>query len=316
MASTAICDFYRLRMPQSGEISFKFEDLLLDVSTLDESRRTEHINGFPIRLQSLTQSENYKGCKIVEGEMIRIKMRGLPVVAGIDEGVETLDLEDDEGLGSQTAFMYHPATQVLVLHSVQTGVSIVSFLKYFEEMGSVVFEKISGEIKADPIINKDALVRYKKISEVKSFSFRIAGVDNEEFFKDIPHAVKEEIALLKKYGAPSIGLTITTGRVHSESLNPNASSSTIDALMKLSGRHKKNVHSLEISGKSAEDETIKIKNLFNDLIKEEIRLNEPNLRNIPYFVRRDALRTAWTNRKDEIYEIIKPKQSSSNEGES
>ncbi|MEM1281389.1 MAG: DUF6731 family protein [Cyanobacteria bacterium P01_H01_bin.152] len=166
MPNVAAIDFYRMEMPGGSEIEVKFEDLLKRTIDLQESIRTKIVNGFPVRLQSLRESENFRGSKIIEGELIRIKMSGLPKVAGVSGGIEDLNIEDDKGLGSETVFMYHPATKVLVIHAVQTGVSIASFLKYFEQVGETELQIISGSISADPLINSDTYMRLVRIAEV------------------------------------------------------------------------------------------------------------------------------------------------------
>src|SRR5580704_9270886 len=110
-----------------------FEDLvqLVEESPRDDGRNLE-IGPDPARLQ---ESGIWNHCH--EGEMVRIRMDMLPRKASLDGALEDLDFEDDEGLGEETAFLYHPPTQVLALQRNRSGVSASGLAWYVKEKGHI-----------------------------------------------------------------------------------------------------------------------------------------------------------------------------------
>jgi hypothetical protein len=306
MPSLAIIRFYKIEMPECLEIPIDFEALLLATMNLPEPERTVSIKGFPIRLLTLKSVENYRGNQVIEGEIIRIRMKGLSVVAGVDSGVEDLEIDQDKGLGTETAFLYHPKTETLVLHNVQNGVSISAFLAYFESINNSKIQAFSGDISADPIINRETMASFKKINEFKSVRFKVAKVENEDFIREISSSQKELISALTQYNAYFVETEVKVGIKRSNKLDGGECTRTVMDLLQLHSRQNESVETIKITGKSVDDEKIEIVNLLADLIKEEIRYNKDDLRNIPYQMRRDAVRKAWTKRKDEIISMLQP----------
>jgi hypothetical protein len=306
MTKTAKIDFYCLEMPKSATLGF--ETFLQQIYVLPEEKRTQLVNATPVRLHRLTQVENYLGNKFVEGEMVRIRMSGLPSIAGIQGGVKDLKLPSDQGLGEQTAFLYHPSTNVLLFHTTQVGVSLPSFLRYFELLGSSVLSLFQGELCVDPLIVKNALMRLEKIRETRNFEFRIAKVTNPEVFKEQGFSIKEEIELMEKYETPSLGVKISTINTKSNPLNNGNIIGTAKSLLRIASRNPEQVTRIRISGADDEEQAIYIKNLLKDTMRESIKLKVGQERNIPYAIRQEALREAWQKRQDEILSMIAPKK--------
>jgi hypothetical protein len=202
--------------------------------------------------------------------------------------------------------LYHPKTETLVLHNVQNGVSISAFLAYFESINNSKIQAFSGDISADPIINRETMASFKKINEFKSVRFKVAKVENEDFIREISSSQKELISALTQYNAYFVETEVKVGIKRSNKLDGGECTRTVMDLLQLHSRQNESVETIKITGKSVDDEKIEIVNLLADLIKEEIRYNKDDLRNIPYQMRRDAVRKAWTKRKDEIISMLQP----------
>jgi hypothetical protein len=304
MTKVAKIDFYTIEMPESAKLSFGV--FLKQIHSLPENKRTQVVNGTPVRLHRFSEVENFFGEKFIEGEMIRIRMSGLPTIAGLQGGIKDLNLPNDQGLGEQTAFLYHPATKVLLFHTTQVGVSLPSFLRYFEIFGNSVLNLFQEQLFADPLIVKDALRRLEKIKETKNFEFRIAKVTNPEIFENQGLSVKEEITIMNKYKAPSLNVKVSLGRITDSSLDTNNVQNTARTLLKIAGRYPEQVTRIRISGSDEEYQAIYIKNLLKDTMRESVTLKIGRERNIPYHTRQDALRQAWKKRQDEIFSMIEP----------
>lgn len=300
MTKVARIDFYTIEMPKNS--NSRFEDFLKQVYALPENDRTQTVNSTPVRLQRLVEVDNL-GEKFLEGEIVRIRMSGLPSIAGLQGGVEDLNLPVNKGLGEQTAFLYHPATKTLLFHATQVGVSIPSFLRYFEILGGSVLNLFQAQIFADPILVKDALQRLAKMKSIRTFEYRlrVAEADNMEFLEDQGLSVKQEIDLMNKYKAPSIGLKLSVEHLKNDSLDTSNTQNTVKSLLRWEGKHPGDVSKIRLSGADEDNEAIHIKNLLKETMRETIKLQIGQERSIPYSVRCDALRRAWQRRQDEIF---------------
>jgi hypothetical protein len=307
MTKTARIDFFTIEMPKKSNLFF--EDFLKKIHALSEDDRTQTVNFAPIRLHQLTESENIHGSRIIEGEMIRIRMNNLPSIAGLQGGVENLNLPNDKGLGEQTAFLYHPKTRVILFHNTQVGVSISSFLRYSNILGSSILNLFESNLFADPLLNKDALQRLVRIKEIRTFEYklRVANIDNLGFLQNEELSVKEEIELIKTLKAPNIDIKLSIGHLKDNALNRESVTTKIQSLLRWVGKHPGEVSQIRISGVDEDEKICCISNLLKDVIRESIQLENNSERNCPYSIRQTALREAWQRRQDEIFSMIKPK---------
>jgi hypothetical protein len=102
MAVQVNIDFYRVEMPDGCTTTF--ESVVDSVhDSPDDPTRNVDIRGHPVRLQVA-----HFGTEYVEGDMLLIQMHALPPKANLAGEVESLQLASDEGLGNETAFLYHP----------------------------------------------------------------------------------------------------------------------------------------------------------------------------------------------------------------
>jgi hypothetical protein len=304
MTKIARIDFYAVQMPESTNLSF--EDLLTKVFELSETDRTQTVKWHPVRLHNISEVD-IDGHKLIEGEIVRIRMNDLPPIAGLDGGVTDLKLKQDEGLGEQTAFLYHPKTQVLVFHATQAGVSISLFLMYFRMLCKSTFNLIQGEIFADPLISEGALQKLARIKTIRKFEYKIrcASVNNPNFLKNEDLSLKEDIALINKFKSPTLSLALSVGHLKNDSLDIENTKSTIQSMLRLVRNHSEEgeVTKIRISGSDEDDDNYSIYNLIKDVMRESVKLENNNERSLPYLVRRDALLKAWQKRQDEILRI-------------
>ncbi len=99
-------------------------------------------------------------------------MDTLPRKSNVETGQLTLlDLDDDEGLGEETAFLYDPATHCLTIQRNRFGVSANAFATYCTEIGA--FE---SALNLEPIISADAIARLQEFDRVNRLTIKVAGL--------------------------------------------------------------------------------------------------------------------------------------------
>ena len=107
--------------------------LLAKISKLaDDKSRTKDIGGVPFRMQELQKSGRYW-----DGDIVRIRMDDLPVIISRDGEVEEFDVDDDEGVGEETALRFDPKTRILAIQSNRSGASPSRLARYLEAIGSL-----------------------------------------------------------------------------------------------------------------------------------------------------------------------------------
>jgi len=148
MQKQMIIDLYQVEMPDNSPLTF--EQLLAQVCRIptDETRNVQK-DRYPIRCHSLRPRRGF-----FEGEMIRIRMDEVPVKASLAGEIEPFELDDDEGVGEETGFLYNIPLRVLILQRNRAGVSASAFAWYFKNIGN-----LAEYIYLNPIIIRDVLDR-------------------------------------------------------------------------------------------------------------------------------------------------------------
>lgn len=286
-------DFYRLEMPPDSANSFA--ELLQHISTMphDESRNAEARS--PNREDRIRLHEAASSGQYWEGDIIRIRMDELPLVVSLHGDTETVDLEDDQGIGEETAFRYHARLRVLALQRNRTGVSASAFARYFEDMGD-----LEGPIILEPVLELDTLERLNAIRTVGKFEIRLAGVSNiGELFQGQDAAVEQLITAANEFRAPTMTVTLSMGHQRDGSLTTRAVKHAARALRRLVSNDRGEIKRIVISGRTDAGEKDVI-----DLVKDRmVEVREVELdqdRRVPSVVRLAALREACRNRGQEL----------------
>jgi len=279
-------DFYRIEMPDNVGISF--ESVLLQTMQLSEDARTIDIRHAPVCLHKCSQALNF-----IEGDIVRIRMSGLPYVASLKGQISPISLADDEGIGEQAAFLYHPLSHTLLLQSVQSAVSVGGFVEYFQSFSS--FDQL---IYADPVLRPQALSSLTRTDLIRRVEVRIAGLNDNTIFRDGTRGCDELLALGDEYNAPFVALTLSVGHKKRDSLEPTKVKSLVQSLLRIFAKDNTKVSRIRVSGQTDEDQLVNL-DLLRDRIRENINIPSSD-RSIPYLFRQDALRKAWDMHESEI----------------
>lgn len=267
------------------------EGVLKGVTNLaaDSPQRNVDVNG-PIRLLSSTHED---ACW--HGEMIRIRMDEIPIRASLRGDVDLFDLEDDEGVGEETGFMYVPRTKTLVLQRNRLSVSASAWATYFK-----VQAKLDDFIVLLPIIEPGTMARLNEIQEIRQIDIRFAGIRNPDELKKKSVGVEKMMELLDTFDAPSARLYLSMGHDKRGGLNRKVAKT---ALLKLLGAARADggnvIAKLEISGRTA-DEELQVVDLLRDRMIERDELDLDVNRRWPYSRRKKSLYDAWKRRETQL----------------
>lgn len=280
-------DFYRVEMPMQTTETFNSVLHRVEGSPDDASRNVE-MGGYAYRLQHA----NFEA-ELGEGEMVRIRMDEVPLKAKLSGYVAPFELEDDEGIAEDTAFLFYRPTNVLVMQRSRIGVSAARLAGYLESRGG-----LDGPIIFDPLLQKNALQRLNALNAIRKVDVRLARVDHPEHLKDEAHGLNGVIELLGQFDAPDVALTLSMGRLRG-SLGVVDCLQTIKTLNRVAKENEHNVTKLEVHGQRGPQEP-EIIDLVKDRMVETFELEVDHQRRISYEARRLALREALRRRMKEV----------------
>ncbi len=223
--------------------------------------------------------------------------------------LEDITLNDDEGIGERTAFLYHIPTRVIILERTQSGVSIIGFTKYFQYMSG-----INEPISVDPVLNGNAMTKLNRMREIQKFEIRIAGLDNPgQLFAGSDEAVNEIARIANTFRAPSLSLVVSMAQKRDDSLSLENVLQTARRFLTItesyrgsnSVNNRLRANVIRITGSTDEDHGRLLVDLIKDRMRHEVSINYGG-RGIPYLERRQALQTAWQQHELEIRGMFLP----------
>lgn len=277
-------DFYQVETPADTN----FSDMLQYLNTLPIGERILPDFTSPVRLQEVRLERVY-----IEGDMIRIRMDEVPLKASLAGETAYIDLEDDEGIGEDTAFLYYVPFNVLLLQKNKYGVSASAFAHYCKRKCDADY------VFFNPILRTDVLQRLVQMTVIRKFDVKIAGVENSEIFRGQDQGINSLIDLKDEFEAPDVSVTMSMGRRRG-SLSVETIKSLITSLLQIRHTNTKQVKILDVIGQedsTSESETLDI---LNARIVEQISVDMDGNRRLSYESRRTALRDAWRLRQTEL----------------
>lgn len=226
-----------------------------------------------------------------EGDLVRIRMTALPPKAGLDGSMETIDFDDDEGLGEESAFLFHPATRTLVLQYNHFGVTPNLFARYFENIGN-----LEGMIELLPAIRPDMMERVADMDEYRVLEIGLAGLENSTALGNQGRSLSGLVDVINEFQAPAARITLSMSHQRG-TLARQTLTRTIQWL-----RGSQQVTKIKVTGKD-DDESRVIDLLHYRLVeKDDIELDEH--RRMPYASRRAAVHNAWNRHRNGITQLF------------
>jgi hypothetical protein len=278
-------DFYHVKVEDKKDRTFL--DLLEAVHAMpDDESRAQNRTDDAIRLQTVKKS-----AAAWRGDMLRIRMNEAPVKAKRSGETKPIDFDEDEGLGEETAFLFHVSTNILVIQRNRIGVSASALAKYFKVLGKV------KAITFESILKEDALKRIAKMQSIRTFEIHFAGVQNGQSLKGKGSSAKAMYSMLDEFQAPNATIKLSVGR------KPGTLQNVVNAVSGLFGNEAdsqpSDVTRVIVVGSEGEDEERTLIDLLQDRLSESVIVEIKDGERITSAQRFKALNTAWE--RNQVY---------------
>jgi hypothetical protein len=224
------------------------------------------------------------------GDFVGIGTKKPAKKAHVSGRMENVSFQENEGLGEESAFLYDPQTNVLILQSnrlAATASSVISFLERFAPSG--------GPLDLQAIMDRsatDALSRFRTITKL---SVNMAAMDLGRVHGDKKYSVTHLASIASELSAPSIKLDVSVGhgwRTQGLSLEPVKR--MIHDLM--SARSALNLKTIEISGRT-DDEDFEALDLITQRLKDVVLVDPDEGRAVSRGLRWANLREIFEKRR-------------------
>lgn len=181
---------------------------------------------------------------IVLGTYSFIQLEEIPPKQNrITDDVKAIDLDENEGLGYYTPFLFDPSSCIIVVVSARNGVNLSAIKKFIESNFDV------PKFVLSPVIEPSELIEFLRTPNYKSVKFKVAKVDNKAGL--VPSggkALEEIIDVAEKYDPGTLSYDLRAGR--KGHLNTTRVRQLVEALFRHRGE---NVKQLVVDGTDDED---------------------------------------------------------------
>ncbi len=286
-------DYYHVVLPPDPTATM---DTILNLASRlpqDETRNVDY-NHVPIRLQEIHRANS-----LWIGDLVRIRMDGIPPKTKLSGEQDDLDLDDDEGLGEETAFLFNQRLSVLVLQRNRHAVSAGGFSHYFASKGRV------GYIKLDPILRRDAYVRMSKMRIQRKLEIAVAGIQNLNIVDTSVLGVASIINLANEYASPHVGITLSMGHTRGTLSHVTELARFLSSISeRYSSLRHSPVTKITIMGKANEDEPMEVIDLLEDRMIDYSQVSVDRDYEASRRERQRALQVAFDNRSAELSQML------------
>lgn len=133
-------------------------------------------------------------------------MQGLPRVLRGDGSLESLNLDDDAGLGEPTALACEPTGTIAAIQANRHALSIAAITDMINHFGT------HGEVEFRPILDSSALHSLAPSTLLRKLRIKVAGFNTFDKLTDYGLSVEDAFALQSWQEAPSVDITWSVGR--------------------------------------------------------------------------------------------------------
>ena len=262
------------------------EHILTKINSVAVRDRNVEIDGQPFRIEVLKiRREN--GQRIFEGDFIKVRMDNLPVKASKHSGVSNIGLSDNEGIGEETAFIYSPQHQVLLLQRNRNGASYLRVQQYLNKIGNG-----TDIVGLSIMINGTALEKLEAAETLTSISIAVVP-ETRAHGIDYGESVAQAIDVMKQVGGKRLSFTISLGARRDATLAKDVVKNIIRKLLRARAGCESCVKKVELRGRD-DDGAMVIDFIKDRMSFSDVVANDQD-RHLSYRLRSDFLRRAWNH---------------------
>lgn len=222
--------------------------------------RIRRVYGADVRAEAVRQKA---GIWLLD--LVRIRTNHGPGKVGRDSPVTGFDFAPGEGFGEETAALFDPSTDYMLVQYNHVGVRAGAIAEYL----SVYDPYSSNAYQLRPKFASDVETRLRRQTITKDITFQIDLPKMTSTDREYGHDLASAIEFGREKGAERVTVSISVhGRSRDKGLRAGAKQ-TISSLRRLMGSDPDAVRRLEISGKEDADAITETLNLVAHRLTEE-----------------------------------------------
>lgn len=273
-----------------------FEELLIELSKIpDNSKRAiiEKNGEYAIRYSQIKTTKDS-----IQGDVLKIRLKELPVKASLAGPQTPIPLNQDEGIGEETVYLYDKQLNILVFQFNSNSIRAGKFIDYIESHC-----KVNGHITLLPVLKGDAHKRMLNMAEPAKLEIAVAELSNPVFLHSEINSVKDLVRANEAIKSPVMNITYSLGHNKPEKgYFENILKAAKDLLrFKSEGG---SVTKLKISGKIDAESGTEALDLLLDRMISEVQIVTP-FSAIPIEIRFAKTNEVWLTARPELASMFK-----------
>jgi hypothetical protein len=122
-------------------------------------------------------------------------------------------------------------------------------------------------------------------------------------FQNLGYGVSDIVRLSEEFRAPRVSISFSMGHQGLGGMILDRSLALVRQLRELAGNHRDEVTAIEIAGTDDGNEKV-VLDLIEERMTNVLQVQPAENRTIPYNTRRQALREAWANRREDLIQMF------------
>lgn len=282
-------DFFRVHFTEP-EYPGTFEEVLAEIDRRQGTERNVAIAAGWTHFHRLKV-----GTRALIGDLLRVQADQLPVAANLEGTVEELALEQDQGIAAVTYFYYRRTTRVLLMLRSAGGLTGPGFEHLIRELSGVTVE-------LRPVPQLEVVKRMKKLSPVRSISFKLAGPDAAHHIR-AGRGIAGLLELMGEYEADVVDITLSVDRRRESRLNRGHAVSLLEQLHRLGQQEGSEVKKAKVRGLDPEEERTVALDLLHGRMVERVDVPVGPNRRLHDESCLEALSKAYTRKSADLDEM-------------
>jgi hypothetical protein len=232
-------DFWQIEMSTGTHV---FADLLKQAMAIPTlAQRACKVGDRKLRFEHLKAHE-----RVIGGDIIKLRMDELPGIASETTPRQDLNLRVDQGTTEETAFVFDPRLNLLIVQRNFYGCSASIIIEYFRALLGY-----QGPIFSHPIVSEEGFQRLQSMRVIKKLVFRVARPRRGAIARASSTSVGHAINILNDLEAMQVEVGISVGRSRT-ALDKIGIIKTVRDLVSMNAANEKSVLKVLVSGEDGD----------------------------------------------------------------
>lgn len=272
-------DFWIVEVPTKLEKSFA--DLLEQIGQLpNDISRNYDCAADKIRVQHIEFRDG-----LWEGDMARIRMEGVGQKRKWDGTANPIDLEEDEGLSTEAAFLFDPSRGILVTqrNQILTASLLARYVSHKLHLPKTITMRAIA--KVDDVVGK-----MRSFQSIRKFEVGISHLGELPLWDRNNHTFVTLINMFSSHNVPILNISLSMGH---EKGGLTGITELAQDFLGLRGQQGQSIKRLMVSGTENDEACMEILDLLNSRVIGEGTVEQDADRCYPLRRRLDELRRSY-----------------------